>query len=328
MGTILGTVVGIDTDNLNNKVYRVLLSDISKKGNDEYNWKFRCNLVPEEKLRGLPVNKWLNIKFENNKITGLGAALSRFNSTNHHPYVVLSKLVSDDDRILGYKIASYDGAVKNIPLKSILAYGNRIAKMGAVPIQNAIFIPADGDKREYFKSYPDCDFIKEVIHINKNTKAEQKRVQLQKNGKTLNNTSKLEEIYTKDQLVQLKLGKDKGVDIRIYANPALTAHQMKQLRKGLEMGLNVKPIAFPEYKVDAMAYYIDTLEAGFDIRTFTNPKYDIGQIAELALAYELGLDISKMSNPKYAANEMAEIRERLERNIWKDELVNKDGDWK
>ena len=78
----------------------------------------------------------------------------------------------------------------------------------------------------------------------------------------------------------------------------------------------------------AMRYYSDCLENNINIRQFLSPKYNIGQLSELSLAVELGLDITKMCNPKLKADEMAEIRERLERNIWKDWLVNKDGSWK
>ena len=206
----------------------------------------------------------------------------------------------------------------------MLAYGNRITKQGGVPVQNAIFVKADGDKKEHYKSYPNAPFLNEVLITNKNKYSEVKKSPVRENQKTL---KRLDEIYTKPQLVQLKLGKEHGVDIRVYANPSLTAEKMKILRCGLENKVNVKPIAFNEYTEKAMLFYIDCLENGLNIRNFLNPKYDLGQLSELSLAEEIGLDISKKSNPKLSASEMAEIRERLEHNIWKDELVKKDGSW-
>ena len=317
-----GIVVGID-----NKIYRVVVANAIKKGENQYDWKFDCKMLDEKQVINSikSGSKWLNIKLENNKLKGSAGALSRFEDAKHKPIVIISQLVNSESKTLGFKVASYDGSVKNIPIKEMLAYGNRITKAGSVPEQKAIFVSADGDKKEHYKSYPNCSFITEVILSNKNKNTEHKKVALQKNEKTL---SRLEEIYTKEQLRELQTGKKSGVDIRIYANPALSAEQMHVLMNGLKNKLNVKPIAHPEYDVMCMKYYIDCLQNNIDIRQFTSSKYDIGQISELSLAVELGLDISKMSNPKLSAEDMAEIRERLEKQIWKEELVKKDGTWK
>ena len=131
-----------------------------------------------------------------------------------------------------------------------------------------------------------------------------------------------------EQIKQLKEGKAQGVDIKIYANPALSAEQMKWLKFGLTKGADVRCIAFPEFKLEAMQYYVCELIDGMDIKKYLNTEYNAEQIAELSLAVEEGLDISNMANPKNSASDMAEIRERLEYNIWNDMLVTKDGSWK
>lgn len=326
MATTFGIVVGIDKVNTIS-MYRVLIATAMKKEDKQYNWKFECKMMDDKQVIQTFSSgaKWLNIKLESGKIKGSTGSLSRFEDTKHKPFVIISQLVSDDDKTLGYKVASYDGAVKNIAIKEMIAYGNRSSKAGVVPVQNAIFIAQDGDKKAHYKSYPNSPFIVEVIHTNKNKYTEQKRVNTVKNEKTLN---KLEEIYNKEQIVELKTGKQNGVDIRIYANPALSAKQMQVLRNGLEKGINVRAVAFPEYSADLMKLYILDLKNGLDIRKYLNPRYNMGQVSELSLACELGLDLSKMANPKYTADEMSEIRERLEAKIWKDELVKKDGSWK
>lgn len=320
-------VVGIDKIN-NERVYRVINGGVTSIVGAEmqYNWRFECKMLNEQQIinslqAGL---KWLNIELKDGKIKGSTGALSRFESKIHKPYVIISQLINSENKLLGYKVAGYDGSVKNIPLKEMLAYGNRITKANEIPVQNAIFVPADGEKKEHYKSYPEHPFFIEKIPSKKNN-SKQKRVPIKENSKTL---SKLEEIYSKEQLVQLKLGKEHGVDIRIYANPALKPNQMTVLREGLEQKINIKPIAFPEYNYFAMRYYLDCLKNRIDIRPFLNPEYNIGQLSELSLAAELGLDITKMCNPKLSPNDMAEIRERLERQIWKDELVKKDGSWR
>lgn len=326
MTTKLGIVVGIDKSPDNSKMYRVMVADVNKVSNMQYEWKFECKIYPEQYLISLLASgtRWLNITLDGKNIKGTTGSLSRFEDPNHKPYVIISQLVNKDNKILGYKIANYDGVVKNIPIKEMLAYGSRISKANLTPVQNAIFVPETADKKAHFKSYPNHNFISELLQTSKNKDAVQRKVSLKKNEKTLN---KLEEIYSAEQLQQLRLGKEHGVDIRIYANPQLSAEQMKALREGLESHVNVKPIAHPEFKYKPMLYYIDCLQNNIDIRQFLNPKYDIGQLSELSLAVELGLDVSKLSNPKLKANEMQEIRERLEKNIWKDEFVKKDGTW-
>ena len=93
------------------------------------------------------------------------------------------------------------------------------------------------------------------------------------------------------------------------------------------MGVNVRPYAHPEYNPLCMMYYNDCLDNHIDIKPFLSSKYNAQQLFQLALGSENGVNIEKMCNPKLGANEMAEIRERLEANIWKDQLVKKDGSW-
>lgn len=326
MANQLGAVVGIDKVN-NNTVYRVLIISAVSKAKNQYDWKFECKMMNEQQVLATITSgaKWLNIKVESGKIKGSTGALQRFEDKEHKPYVIISQIVSDDNKLLGYKVANYDGNVKNVAIKEMIAYGNRISKAGKVPVQNAIFVPQESDKKAHYKAYPNTKFIVEVINTNKNKYTEKRRVNTSESEKNL---SKLDEIYTKEQIIQLKTGKKNGVDIRIFANPALSAKQMEVLRGALEQGLNVRPIAFPDFSVDAMKYYILDIKNGLDIRQYINPKYNVGQLSELSLASELGLDLNKMANPKLSAEEMAEIRERLENKIWRDELVKKDGSWK
>jgi len=330
-----GIVVGIDTQG-NDKIYRVLVCNIQEnsKGKCFYDWAFKCVTMDTSRIISQIMtdkNFFLNLGIDNSgKITGKSASLSRFddNKSGRHPLVIISQISTTDGRLIGYKAATYDGNVRNISLKEMIAYGNRTTKQGLIPVQNAIFVAEDEatGKKAHFKSYPNMPFITELYEVGKNKYSEQnRRVPVRQNEKTL---VKASEIFDKEQMEQLKLGKQHKVDIRIYANPKISAKKMKILRAGLEKGLNIKPFAFPEYKELCMMYYVDCLENGIDIRPMLNPKYNEGHLFQLALAVELGLDISKMCNPSLSANDMEEIRERLEANIWKDELVKKDGTWK
>lgn len=332
MATQLGIVVGIDSGN-GCKAYRSLIATISAKQGvaKQYNWQFECKLLTEEQLIDTLNRKvkWLNVKLDNGKIKGSSGDLKRFDSNEHKPFVIISQLINSDNKIIGYKIANYNGGVKNIPLKEILAYGRRAVKQGFIPIQNAIFVDEtnasdNSFKSAHFKAYPNCSFIQEVLPVQKNQYAEKRRVNTQNNNKSL---SKLEEIYTPEQIKQLKLGKEHGVEIRVYANPSLSAKQMMVLREGLEQKLNVKPFAFPDYSVDAMRYYMIELRTGMDIRQYLSPKYSIAQIAELSIAVDEGLDISKMNDPSLSVRQMQERRIRLENNVFHEEDVKIDGSW-
>ena len=331
-----GIIVGIDNNGVEN-IYRVIICKYEeiKENTKLYNWDFKCEMMTKNQIIST-INKYsskvfLNIGLnENNDIIGKTASLSRFKKEDngHHPIVIISQINNTEDKLIGYKIGTYDGNVKNISLKEIIAYGNRMQKQGLIPVENAIFVNEDAlsNKRAHFKSYPNMPFISESYEVNKNKYADtNRRINVRENEKTL---VKASEIFDKEQLEQLKLGKMHRVDIRIYANPKISAKKMKILREGLEKGVNVKPFAFPEYKELSMLYYIDCIENGIDIKPMLNPEYNEGHLFQLALAIELGLDISKMCNPKLTPNDMEEIRERLEANIWRDELVKKDGSWK
>lgn len=320
----VAAVVGIDKVN-SVAQYRVIVSNITQKGDRQYDWQFTCKMMSEEDIiRTIGLGaKWLNIKLESNKIKGSAGSLQRFDGS-HKPLVIISQLIDSTDKILGYKVATYDGKVKNIAIKELIAYGNRITKANGVPIQNAIFVPEESTKKAHYKAYPSCQFISEMIQRKTETKTAVNRVPLQRNEKTLN---KLDEIYTPEQIAELREGKKNGVEIRVYANPALSAQQMRALRKGLQKGINVKPFASVEYSPESMRWYISDREAGIDIRPYLNPAYTIEQLSEISLAAEEGLDLSVIADVKKSPNDMAEIRERIEHKIWKEELVKKDGSW-
>ena len=336
MSRQLGIVVGIDSDNYGNKAYRVLAATIEQKAEKQYDWKFECKLLPENNLiKLLSSNKmqWLNIELSNGKVHGSSGDLRRFTQTSARPYIIISQLINSDGKTIGYKIANYDGGVRNIRIKELLSYGQRCLKQNIIPVQNAIFVGAEHyrnpntgevtvSKEAHFKSYPGNQFIEELIVTNKNVHTENRKVNVNKNEKTLN---KLEEIYTKEQIQQLKLGKQNGVQIRIYANPALSAKQMKELRIGLEHHVNVRPFAFPEYDVDCMRFYVLQLMTKCDIKNYLNPKYSPSQLAELAIAEDEGLDISKMSDPELSVRQMSERRIRMEQGVFSEEDV--DGKW-
>lgn len=326
---IFGTIIGVDGTG-NDKVYRVLMVQTALDGNNiSGEWQFRKLLMNKDELiNSLARTKYINVCIENGVLKGQAGSIERFNNSskcNTRPVVILSELITSDGRLVGYKIVTYNGEVKNIIFKELIAYCNRVTKSGGIPIQNAIFTPETDGVKAHIKSYPHITFLKEMLQTNKNKYAEQTKTNTVKNNKAL---TKLEEVFSKEQIAELRAGKQDGVEIKIYANPALTPKQMRVLRKGLKQGVNVRSIALPEYKPECMTFYIADLASGCDIRSYLSPKYSLYQLSELSLASEAGLDMSKLGNPKLTPTEMQEIRERMQSKLYKDIEVSNDGSWK
>ena len=95
--------------------------------------------------------------------------------------------------------------------------------------------------------------------------------------------------YSEDQLKEIELGKEQGLDTKVYENPAFLAMQMQEIRLGLIKGLNVK--------------------------IYANPEFDWLQMGELRSALELGIDASKFADSKIPHDIMREERKSLEQGV-------------
>lgn len=320
-------IIGVETIG-NQKLYRLLDMDISKTGDGQYNWKFRALRETEESIvNALKSNQSINATVNRQgKLVGKYASLDRFKG-NNNPLVVLSVIKSQDERVVGYKVCSFNGSVKNIPIKELLAHCRRVTKQGGIPLQNAIYVAETGERDEHIKSYPNQKLITEIMHSKKNKNARERKVDNRKYDESLKE-SKIHDIYSKEQIRELRLGKTSGVDIKIFANPALSWKQMEVIREALERKIkNIRLIAFPEFDVQCMKFYVAELAGGVDIRNFLNPKYDLWQLGELSLAYELGLDLNKVGDVNTKVQDMTENRMRLQNNFWSELVVEKDGEW-
>ena len=320
-------IVGIDSmNNSPEKVYRAVISEYKNIDNSKpgyYTWNFKCEMLPEYKILELlqkyGEDKFLNLGFNKTtgKVTGKVASLDRFKpSKSHRPLVIIGQIQTKEGKLLGYIVATYDGKIQRIQLKEMLAYGARCTNNGTIPVQNAAYVPADNNgKSAHYKAYSGMPFIECLHDIGVNKYTDTRKVQTSENKKTL---SKLEEIYTKEQIRELKLGKKNGVKIAIYADPKLTAGQMRALREGLEQKVDVRPFAHPDYKEICMDYYVDCLIDKTNIKPFLSPKYNEAQLFQLSLACLEGVNISDMCDAKLSADEMCELRERRSKKFWSD----------
>lgn len=323
----LALVVGIDTIDAKTKCYRVILAQLMETGKPKvYKWNFTAKKLTSEQIvssagKGL---QWLNIKVVNNVVKGSTGDLSRFNNGKNRPYVIISKVESMSGKLLGYKVADYNGNVQNISLKDMVNFGKKATACGGIPVQNAKFMATDG----YYCAYPGASFIEEVhVTNNKPQDAANRKIDITANTKAAN---KMADTFTKEQIKQLKLGKEAGVHYKIYANPDLSAKQMEMLRKALENGAGpmIKMIAFPEYDEKVMGRYAADIVMKRDIRPYLNPRYSVDQVNCLSTAYLLGIDIGNLTDPNLTPEQMEIEKGKLLNQLWGFEKVNRHESWK
>lgn len=303
-----GIVVGIDESQAG-KNYRIVL--YNRSGD---NCQYQTQMLNEAQLiQGLSRGQIVldNVEFANGKIKGKTGELSRFKAKGFHPIVILTEIVAEDNTI-GYRVASYDGKVKAVRLKDILAYCERVNANGA-PIQNAMYVPEHGSNKAHIRAYPYQQIYKEVIQRNKSAIAQPAKVDTKTNKSKI---SKLEELFNPEQIKQLRYGKSHGVDIKIYGDPKLSAKQMEQIRIALEKGVNARLFADPAYKVDSMKALRIQMQYGVDISYFMNPEFNAEQIFELGSAYLSGVDVAQLADPKMSAKDMSKKRIYLESKLW------------
>ena len=206
-----------------------------------------------------------------------------------------------------------------------MEYCRKVSNAGEVPIQNGQYVQESGGRQSFIRAYPGGEYIKEVVVRRRSKHVKPANVDQQRNEKAI---SRIEELFTPEQIKQLKLGKMNGVDIKVYGNNKLSAEQMEVIRKGLEDGINAKLYADPAYSVDAMRILRADMKYGVDVSYYLNPEYSAEQLSELANGFISGVDVSVYADPKIPPQEMAEIRMRLENGIWREMDVENDTSWK
>ena len=330
-------IIGIDNQKTSSKcneygcktLYRILMY---KYDDTNGKWAFNKAEVPEEAVvKAINAGKISikNAQVNAGKLVGVTGMLERFTKgaeIGHRPFVILSELrASNTGKLLGYRIATYDFKVRSIKLSDMLSACARInnrmrdARADGVPIQNAMYIEATEGIAAHIKGYRENQFIVEKLTVNTPSNTAPAKVNMNDNNRKL---EKLNELFTKEQIHELKLGKEHGVNIRVYGNNKLSAAQMKELRKALEDGINPSQFADPAFKPDTMRAYRFELKYGRDISSFINPEYNKEQIAELSTALLSGVNIAKLADPSKSAIQMAKERIEMESEIWKESDVS------
>lgn len=307
------------------RVIRMVGEVVDNKGKREC---VKCQDTEQGVIESLKRGKYklMNATVENGKLKGTTGSLDRFNG-KVKPFVLMSQLVDESGVVLGYKLADCQGRVAKKPVKEIMTLCKAIDEKGGVPVQNAQYVSETADgKKAYLKAYPGNTFEKELFRRGKNQYIHKPKVDKKEAEKAVK--SRLEDIFSAEQIKELKLAKSQGMNIKKIGNPKLSAEQMRELRMIEEAGFNCELLADPAYKVECLEFYRAEVNTGADIKNYMNPKYNVSQLFELSAGAENGLDISKYANPDIDAQEMAEVRVRLGNDMWKEIVVKADPSWK
>lgn len=295
------------------KLYRIVVAKKNKETKKvEYGVAELTEAMLKDKMmRGLRVE---NAGLKNGVIVGTTGSLDRFLESNRFkPVVIMVELIDSRDKTLGYRISDSQGRVKNVRAEVLIDNARAAKQRGLIAIQNGAFVSQQGVK-EHIRSFSSTGYPKEIIAY-RNKKPINNGI---KYGENKKNIQKIKEIFNKEQIQQLLIGKERGVNIKVYANPKYSAKQMEQIRLGLQQKVNVRLFLDPEFSALQMNRLRAEIAHGFDVSSYANPKYSIAQMAQIRLGVLAGVDISLYANPDTKANEMEEIRIRLENGIWCD----------
>ncbi len=142
--------------------------------------------------------------------------------------------------------------------------------------------------------------------------------------------------YSEEQIEELGIGKDEGLDISVYENIVLSSMQMYQIRSGMEGGYDMRPYAdgsFDWFQIDEIR---KGLEAELDVSLYAKAeissekmhemregllvemdlsdflKYEVAILHEIRLALTNRIDITNYVTRGYDAEQLCEIRLALE----------------
>lgn len=103
--------------------------------------------------------------------------------------------------------------------------------------------------------------------------------------------------HNPQQIVEIRLGKQHGVDTSCYENPAFCAECMRQIRYGLEAKLPVQVYASLFYNCGQMHILRDCLRNRIPTKIIANPKYSVLRMKIIRSAVKAGLDTTTFEDP-------------------------------
>ena len=275
--------------------------------------------------------KPLNFAVDSTGIKESCGAFSRLEPTKGvEPRVILAELQTKSNRTLGYVTASVSTGLLNIKEKDMFSFCEKARVAGVSFIQNGIYrvvkdVPT-------IACYPNSPYHVIYVNVASKVKPIAKPVTTSSGADVLSKTPDIERRstskgkeklsehgFTQDQLAELMLAKENGVNPSFIANRKLSPEQMRILWVAKKNRVASEYFARPEFSREQMIFFADRL---IDKRVFKdcypiiNPKYNVDQLAELYLGITQGVDISSYANEKLSAEQMYVERMRLEASTY------------
>lgn len=264
-----------------------------------------------------------NVALKGNEVVGYGA-LSRFKS---NPLVILTRMVDKSDNTIGYRVADSAGIIRCLRLKNIIAYCEQCANVKGVdkkPFQNAVYQREAEGKDGCIKCYPDHPFPVESVQITNRFAVKTNPTVVKSKHLDLSNLAdKQKSLFTPEQLKEIELGVQNGVNVSTYAIPEYHHTKMAVIREELQHGLDVSPVTdnfeyVSKCSVESLMFVLAVLSENIDVSQLLNPQYTVPQLGELHLGLISYLDINEFADPKLSAYQMSKKRIELEGNYWKE----------
>ena len=114
--------------------------------------------------------------------------------------------------------------------------------------------------------------------------------------------------YQKAQNQEIKLGKEEGLDVSLYANPEFNWLQMEQIRMGLKDKVDASLYADPANNYETMRQIRISLYAGIDLIPYLKRGFADDDLEEIRLAIMSRLPIDKWLQDNMCAPQIHEIR--------------------
>lgn len=161
--------------------------------------------------------------------------------------------------------------------------------------ENNIFLDEDG---EYYPENEEINVFWDVfsyekigyLEEEKEAKKVSPKVDKQKVDEEMEKYMNFSKIYLSfEQMGQIRLGLEAGIDVSKYANPKLSDNQMQEIRWGLEDGLDVSKYADPKFNWEQMEEIRKGLESGIDVTKYADPKWEYIQMAHIRCSLQESL---------------------------------------
>lgn len=127
--------------------------------------------------------------------------------------------------------------------------------------------------------------------------------------------------YSVEQMEQIRIGIDAGINVDIYADPKFSSEQMKQIRLGILDGVDVIRYAVEDIDADSMEIIRIAMSAVPEmVDIMFGEEYTASQLFEIFYGLIEKVDVSKYANPDYTSDQMRVIRESLLEN-WNVDII-------